>query len=222
MARSSRGFWGTGEQRHLFQGNKETKVWSWGEQMQFKGTGNIKHQYIDFGEWGEQSDLFQKNKGTDTPWEGLMVVYTDIHSVGCIGNTGVTPYMKVVRCLDRWECISRVDLRRGYIWARRLERNWTFYGCKRVTISGKGLCPKFFTKSIYLVTNVFQLGKVTSFHLANTMLSNRPGVLWLERKFRIGWSEIWREEKNKPIGIILFQIYLTSATSSDDLCVFCI
>ena len=48
------------------------------------------------------------------------------------------------------------------------------------------------------------------------MLSNRPGVFWLERKFRIGWAEIWREEKNKTIGITLFQMYLTSATSSDD------
>ena len=48
------------------------------------------------------------------------------------------------------------------------------------------------------------------------MLSNRPGVFWLERKFRIGWDEILREEKNKTIGITLFQIYLISATSSDD------
>ena len=51
---------------------------------------------------------------------------------------------------------------------------------------------------------------------SNAMLSNRPGVLWLERKFQIGWAEIWREEKNKAIGITLFQIYLTFATSSDD------
>ena len=49
------------------------------------------------------------------------------------------------------------------------------------------------------------------------MLSNRAGVLGLARKFRIGWAEIWREEKNnKTIGITLLQIYLTSATSSDD------
>ena len=48
------------------------------------------------------------------------------------------------------------------------------------------------------------------------MLSNHPGMLWLERKFRIGWAEIWQEEKNKTIVITLFQIYLTSATSSDD------
>ena len=50
----------------------------------------------------------------------------------------------------------------------------------------------------------------------NSMLSNRPGVLGLARKFRIGWAEIWREEKNKTIGITLLQIYLISATSSDD------
>ena len=48
------------------------------------------------------------------------------------------------------------------------------------------------------------------------MLSNRPSVLGLAWKFQIGWAEIWREEKNKMIGITLLQIYLTSATSSDD------
>ena len=53
-------------------------------------------------------------------------------------------------------------------------------------------------------------------HLMSQMLSNGPDVLRLERKFRIGWAEIWREEKIKMIGITLFQIYLTSATSSDD------
>ena len=52
------------------------------------------------------------------------------------------------------------------------------------------------------------------------MLLNRPGVLGLARKFRIGRAEIWREEKNKTIVITLLQIYLTSATSSDDLYVF--
>ena len=51
---------------------------------------------------------------------------------------------------------------------------------------------------------------------AHTMLSNRPGVLWMEQKYRIGWAENWREEKNKTVGINLFQIYQTSATSSDD------
>ena len=48
------------------------------------------------------------------------------------------------------------------------------------------------------------------------MLLDRPGVLWLEWKFRIGWADILREEKNKTIGITLFQIYLTAAMSSDD------
>ena len=54
------------------------------------------------------------------------------------------------------------------------------------------------------------------FGLDLSMLSNRPGVLWLEQKFWIGWAEIWRQEKNKTIGITLFQIYLTPATSTDD------
>ena len=35
------------------------------------------------------------------------------------------------------------------------------------------------------------------------MLSNRPGVLGLARKFRIEWAKIWREENNKTIGIPL-------------------
>ena len=52
--------------------------------------------------------------------------------------------------------------------------------------------------------------------MLDTMLSNRPSVLELAQKFRIGWAEIWREEKNKTIVITLLQIYLTSATSSDD------
>ena len=54
------------------------------------------------------------------------------------------------------------------------------------------------------------------------MLSNHPDVLGLAQKVRIGWAEIWREEKNKMIGITLLQIYLTSATFSDDECVFLI
>ena len=49
-----------------------------------------------------------------------------------------------------------------------------------------------------------------------TNVVERPRCAPTERKFRIGWDEIWREEKNKMIGITLFQIYLTSATSSDD------
>ena len=54
---------GFAEQGHLYQGNKGTYVWKWGEQMQFWGIGNIENQ--DFGEQGN-SDLFQGNKGTDT------------------------------------------------------------------------------------------------------------------------------------------------------------
>ena len=50
----------------------------------------------------------------------------------------------------------------------------------------------------------------------SSVLLNRPGVLWLQQKFRIGWNGIWREEKNKTTGITLFLIYLISATSSDD------
>ena len=53
----------TGEQRPNFEGT--------GEQRQYWGTGNIRKQIFDFwGTW-EQASLFQGNKGTGTPWEGL-------------------------------------------------------------------------------------------------------------------------------------------------------
>ena len=55
-----------------------------------------------------------------------------------------------------------------------------------------------------------------------SMFSNHPGALRLERKFRNGRAEIWQEEKNKTIGTTVLQTDLTSATSSDDYCVFCI
>ena len=55
------GFWITGEQGHLFQGNKGLKMRGTGEQKQFWGTGNLRNQDVDSG---EQSHLFQGNKGT--------------------------------------------------------------------------------------------------------------------------------------------------------------
>ena len=53
----------TGKQRPKFEENKE--------QRQYWGTGNIRKQILDFGGTGEQTNLFQWNKGTGTPWEGL-------------------------------------------------------------------------------------------------------------------------------------------------------
>ena len=56
-------FRGTWEQRPNFEGNREKR--------QYLGTGNIRKQNFDF--WGneKQANLFQGNKGTGTPWEGL-------------------------------------------------------------------------------------------------------------------------------------------------------
>ena len=55
-----KGFWGTGEQGLLFQGNRGTKAKYW-------GTGNIENQIFDIWGTGEQANLFQGNKGTGTP-----------------------------------------------------------------------------------------------------------------------------------------------------------
>ena len=67
----SRGF---GEQGHLFQGNKGTKVWN--ERGPKANFGNREHRKSKFWFWGtgEQSDLFQGNKGTGTPWESLVSI----------------------------------------------------------------------------------------------------------------------------------------------------
>ena len=50
-------FRGTGEQRPNFEGG----------QRQYWGTGNIRKQIFDFWGTGEQSNLFQGNKGAGTP-----------------------------------------------------------------------------------------------------------------------------------------------------------
>ena len=65
------GFLGTGE---LFisgvQGNKGQILRGTGKQRQYWGTGNIRKQFFDFWETGEQVNLFQGNKGTGTPLGG--------------------------------------------------------------------------------------------------------------------------------------------------------
>ena len=70
LFRPSKGFWGTGETGHLFQGNRGTKAKLLGEQGN-RGTktilGNREHKKIDFWGTGEHANLFQGNKGTGTP-----------------------------------------------------------------------------------------------------------------------------------------------------------
>ena len=51
-----------------FEGNRETKT--------ILGNREYRKQLFDFGGTGEQANLFQWNKGTDspTPWEGLNIM----------------------------------------------------------------------------------------------------------------------------------------------------
>ena len=53
------------------QGNNGQILRGTEEQRQYRGTGNIRKQSFDFWGTGEQANLFQGNKGTGTPWEGL-------------------------------------------------------------------------------------------------------------------------------------------------------
>ena len=68
--RPSQGFWGKRGIRAFIsgkQGNKGQILRETGEQRQYLGTGNIRKHIFDFwGTW-EQANLFQGNKGTNTP-----------------------------------------------------------------------------------------------------------------------------------------------------------
>ena len=81
ILRPSQGFWGTGEQGHLFsgeQGNKGLKISGTGEHRQFWGTGNIENQ--DFVFWGtrKQGHFFSREQGNryppPLPREGLNIL----------------------------------------------------------------------------------------------------------------------------------------------------
>ena len=52
------------------QGNKGQILRGTGEQRQYWGTGNIRKQIFDFWGTGEQANLFQGNKGKETPLGG--------------------------------------------------------------------------------------------------------------------------------------------------------
>ena len=88
LLRPSEGFGGTGEQGHLFQGNRGTKAIFRGEQGNKDkcwGTWNIRKQIFDFRGTGEQVNLFQGNEGTGTPsWEGLIVGIVFANIVGAV------------------------------------------------------------------------------------------------------------------------------------------
>ena len=66
----SQGFFGNRGNRAFIsgeQGNKGQIFRGTGEQRQYWGTGNIRKQIFDFWGTGEQANLIQGNKGTDTP-----------------------------------------------------------------------------------------------------------------------------------------------------------
>ena len=59
-------------------GNKGQILMGTGEHRQYWGTGNIRKQIFDFWGTGEKGNLFQGNKETGTPWEGLgITVFSD-------------------------------------------------------------------------------------------------------------------------------------------------
>ena len=62
LQRPSRGFWGTKEQVHLFQGNKGLKMRGTGEQRQFWETGNIGNEDFDFGEQENKAIYFRRTR----------------------------------------------------------------------------------------------------------------------------------------------------------------
>ena len=71
--RSSQGFGGTGERSIYFRGTEDKRS-NFEENSRTKtilGNRNIRKQLFDFWETGEQTNSFQRNKGTGTPWEGL-------------------------------------------------------------------------------------------------------------------------------------------------------
>ena len=65
--RPSQGFWGTGERRHIFQGNKGPKMRGTGEQRQFWGTGNKENQDFIFGEQGSKAIYFRGTRELASP-----------------------------------------------------------------------------------------------------------------------------------------------------------
>ena len=73
------GVLGTRGNRAFISGNKGQILRETGEQRQYWGTGNIRKQIFDFWGTGEQANLFQGNKGTGIPWDGLIIIQTYVH-----------------------------------------------------------------------------------------------------------------------------------------------
>ena len=65
------GFLGTGEQGHLFQGNKGQNLRRTWEQRQYWGTGNIENKFSIFGEQGNKLTYFRGTRKQVPPLEGL-------------------------------------------------------------------------------------------------------------------------------------------------------
>ena len=74
--RPSQGFWGTGEQGHLFQGNREQRLNFEGNRGTKTILGNREHrkQFSIFGEQGNKPIYFSRTREQvhpPPPWEGL-------------------------------------------------------------------------------------------------------------------------------------------------------
>ena len=71
--RPSQGFGGTGEQGHLFEGNRGTEgqnLRATGEQRQYWGTGNIENNFSIFGEQGNKPIYFRGTREQVPPLGG--------------------------------------------------------------------------------------------------------------------------------------------------------
>ena len=82
--RPSQGFWGTGEQGHLFQGNRGTKAKFLGNKDNIGEQGTLKIKFSIFGEQGNKPIYFrgsgeQGNRHPPPPpppaWEGLKTAF---------------------------------------------------------------------------------------------------------------------------------------------------
>ena len=71
--RPSHGFWGTGDQGHLFQGNKG-KILRGTKTIFIWGTGNIENKFSILGNMGTSQFISgeQGNRYPPPPWEGFV------------------------------------------------------------------------------------------------------------------------------------------------------
>ena len=72
MLRPSQGFWGTGKEGYLFQGNKGKNLRGTREQRQYWGTGNIRKQIFDF--WGKSQFISGEQENRYPPGRASLLL----------------------------------------------------------------------------------------------------------------------------------------------------